>query len=252
MKKRIIKIILKIVIIILSSTIIGMTINSSVENIKIGSAVKKFVEDGVYQESLSDSKNKYYKVSRETYGGGRSYTVKNGYITYGGPGDIVVGLKVNAFNIPGLKELVEFYFGGHAASNCYDETYNGTFYKSNFTIESKPSGGVDCVSSIFWNDTSYQTEVIALRVKTTEEKRREAFHYMANQIGKKYNYSFVFNRNKTFYCSDIVSRAYARVGHNLNYDGFYVSIQDLICSPDTYISFYKKTSKGINYYYYIE
>lgn len=250
--KRIIKIILNLILILATSSIVGMVVNSTCENVYIRKEINSFKGKGIFQESLSNDTEKFYKVSRETWMSARdSFVNTSGKITYGGPGDIVVGMNVNYTDMPIVKETLGFMFGGHSSFVCYDEMYEGVEYNPTKSIESLPSDGVSLANNDFWNNLDYQTEVVGIRVKCSEEKNKKAFHYMADRIGKKYSYSFLFGSKNKYYCTDLITRAYDSVGININYDGFYVSVQDLVCSSMTYISFYKTTKKGINYYYYL-
>lgn len=251
-RKIILKYLSKLIIIFFTSLLIGMTVTSSVENIYINRRINSFKSKGVFQEELSSDTERYYKVSRETWMSETpSYVVMDGIMTYGGPGDIVVGMESNVKNMPGITDMLEFYVGGHTSSVCFDESYDGVTYKSNHSIESKPESGVRCVHNKFWNNIDYQNEVVCLRVRTSEETINKAFHYMCDQIGKKYNKAFIVNTKNRYYCSDLISRAYKSQGVTLNSDGFFTSVHDLICSPMTYISFYKEYKKGISYYYYL-
>lgn len=252
MVKRILKITLNFIIVFMCSIVFGISINSAVENSHIDFEIKNFKEKGIFQEEMSSSTEKYYKVSRETWmDESPSFKMFDGKISYGGPGDIIVGLDNDIRNYPIITESISYLFGGHTASVCYDEIYDGVTYKSNHCIESKPSSGVRCVNNKFWNDTDYQTKVIGLKVNATEEIRKNAFHYMVDRIGCKYNTAFIFGTKHKYYCSDLISRAYKSQGINLNYDGFYTSVLDLVCSPYTYISFYKEFKNNVNYYYYL-
>ena len=247
-----IKIILFILITSLTSIFIGMTLNSIVETTKISIEIDNFMKKGEYQESLSTVTNKYYKVPRETWMADiDSYVVINNRVTYGNSGDIIIRMKSQAGNLQITKDLVSYYFGGHAASVCYTETYKGASYSNNYCIESHYSAGVQKTYSGYWDNDNYKDEFLCLRVKASEEKKRKAFHYMADQIGKKYNHSYIFGTKNKYYCSDLISRAWQTAGIDLNYDGFYCSIQDIICSSKTYISFYKLEKNGIDYYYYL-
>ena len=253
MKRKIIfKYILQLIILLFISLFIGIFVTSSIENIYINKEINSFKRKGIFQEEMSSDTEKYYKVSRETWMNDTpSYIVMDGIMTYGGPGDIVVGMKSNVQNMPGITDMIEFFAGGHTSSVCFNENYDGVQYKSNHSIESKPESGVRCVHNKFWNNVNYQTNVVCIRVKASTETINNAFHFMCDQIGKKYNTSFIFNTKNRYYCSDLISRAYESQGYTLNSDGFYTSVHDLICSPLTYISFYKEYKKGISYYYYL-
>jgi len=84
--------------------------------------------------------------------------------------------------------------------------------------------------------------IIGLRVKgTTASQRDKMIEYARKQIGKGYNYTFLFNRINTFYCSDLVSRSIKHGGINVNYDHFVTTGNDMILSKNTYIFFLRET-----------
>lgn len=229
-----------------------MIVNSSVENIKINVLTTEFMNKGIYQSDMSDSKNKYYKVPRETWmSDDDSYVIKNGRMTYGNSGDIVLSTESYAENSAFLNDIISILFGGHCSSVCYDETYNGKKYESNYSIEAHYNNNVQYVYSGFWDNEYKQRNIIGVRVKASEEQKREVFHNMTLCIGKKYNKTFIFNTKNKYYCTDLISRAWDKVGIHLNYDGFYCSVQDIICSDETYISFYKMYKNNVSYYYYL-
>ncbi len=229
-----------------------MIVNCSIENIKITALTTEFMKKGVYQSEMSDSKNKYYKVPRETWmSTDDSYVIKNGRMTYGNSGDILLTTHSYAEDSAFLNDVISIFFGGHCSSVCYDEAYKGKRYSNNYSIESHYYDNVQYVYSGFWDDENKKRDVMALRVKASDEKKKEAFHNIADCIGKKYNKTFIFNTKDRYYCTDLISRAWEKVGIDLNYDGFYCSVQDIVCSDETYISFYKVCKKDVNYYYYL-
>ncbi|MGM9971636.1 MAG: YiiX/YebB-like N1pC/P60 family cysteine hydrolase [Anaeroplasmataceae bacterium] len=254
MKRKVFIISIKVLIILLFSLIYGIFINSTVENIMIQTEIASFIKKGVYQEDISTRTEKYYKVSRETWMPDiPSFTEYNGRKYYGSSGDILLGLEASAAGIPIISEFITYNFGGHASSVCYDYNENGLYLDNSFHIESSTvyDVGVVAVKGDFWNYASYRTEVIGVRVKTSEEKKKEAFNYMVSKLGSLYNSSFIFNTKDRYYCTDLISRAYETVGIDLNYDGFYTSVLDLIASQKTYIFFYKIIRNGISYFYYL-
>ena len=58
---------------------------------------------------------------------------------------------------------------------------------------------------------------------------REVFYYLhkklliSRQYYCEYNYAFIFDTVDKSYCSDLISKAYNRVGYNLNKDGVIVT-----------------------------
>ena len=106
----------------------------------------------------------------------------------------------------------------------------------------------------YWYEDSVTpfTEVIALRVKTTEEDRKRVLAKAMAMMGEPYNYSFIFNTKEKSYCTDIVCKVYSELGINLNKDRLTTSVYDLLISSDTYISYYYyKDSNGIKHFYYL-
>lgn len=252
--KKYLKIIRKILIILIFSLIIGISINSTVENIIISKQILDFKKKGVFQENISTSTEKYYLVSRETWMPDiPAFYENNGRKYYGSSGDLLLGLKSAIEGIPVVEEFITYNFGGHAASVCYEYYGDKINYEPNQVIESSTvyEEGVVVVNGEYWKDNNYRDQVIGVRLKVSEEKKKKAFEYMVSKVGLDYNNLFIFNTKNSFYCTDLISRAYETVGIDLNYDGFYTSVQDLIASDETYIFFYKEYKKGIEYYYYL-
>ncbi len=252
MYRKFFKFSLFVLINLICAFLLGMIINSCVENVKVSILIEEFKSKGVYQESMSNSYNKFYMVSRETWmPDDDSYVVKNKRMTYGNEGDIILGLDSNAGSFSLTNDIISFFFGGHAASVCFEEKYNQEYYYKDYSIESHVELGVHKEISTYWNEEYYRNQIVCLRVKASREEKREAFHNIADCIGKKYNKTFLFNTKNRYYCTDLISRAWEKVGYDLNYDGFYCSVQDLICSDKTYISFYKEYKENVAYYYFL-
>lgn len=93
-----------------------------------------------------------------------------------------------------------------------------------------------------WITNGSKNEEIALvRIKGFEDSHREAMMtYLTNHMGYRYNYTFLFNRRKTFYCSDLASRAAKAAGFDINYDGLVTTGADLLLSKDTYLIYYRE------------
>lgn len=109
----------------------------------------------------------------------------------------------------------------------------------------------------FNNDSKHS---IVLRVKDISNNDKEKIQYESRKVlGCKYNYSFIFNSNKSFYCSDLVTYIYKKIDINLNSDYFFSTGSDIISNDNTYIIYYKervdtkeKTYYNVYYLKYIE
>lgn len=100
-------------------------------------------------------------------------------------------------------------------------------------------------------------QIALLRIKnTTPEQRNKVVEYAHSKIGYHYNYTFLFNRANSFYCSDLVSRATRHAGINVNYDHLVATGSDMLTSDLTYIIYLKETTEinGVRHYkiYYLE
>lgn len=230
---------------------------ASYENIDIKIELKEFMSRGVYDESESTATVKYYKVENNV--DEESYTYYEGYSYAGAPGDIIVGLRSPFPNYPIVDPLVTFLFGGHAAFCCYpyDDYANTIDYSECLeTLGMNGDYSLDCVSTEirdYWDDADYRDNYIGLKVKATEEQKKEAFNYVVSSLGDHYNYTFIFNQKDTYYCTDLISRSYEKVGINLNHDLLGSTVHDLIVSSNTYISIYNYIDKnGIRHIYYLD
>jgi hypothetical protein len=263
----------------------GQTIG---EHIAIQREIRQFVQRGVLDEVNSTDTIKYYKVSRETYYPNeliRSPFYNNDLTKPGAAGDIFVTQQSPLVAYPGVHEFVTFFFGGHAAvidennkiyetigipdadENLLDVMINGGrnthvvggvfnyWLNSNYrdTNESDPS----YLSFGNW----YRNEWVGLRVKgVTQDDIDEALLFLEDKAEKEAQYNFLFvlfTRNK-YYCTDMVSRAYESIQadngkqkYNLNRDLIAVTVNDLILSKNTYISYYVTTRNNVKHVYYI-
>ena len=247
----------KITLIILRSFLIfvvvwGITI-SATKNVHKSILVENFKSKGVYQEDISTSSTKFYKI--ESNEDMEAFT-SDGSMIYPGKGtDILVSCQ--AIVHPLINGFISFTAGGHAA--FINPNYGD--YKNNFIVEDTTSieaTGLnegknlsDVFSTDYWATDNPYTEVIGLRVKMTDEERREVTSICSSLIGDEYNYSFIFDTTNKSYCSDIISKAYRKIGKNLNKDGFATTIYDLISSGDCYISYYHVYKNDVKYIYYL-
>lgn len=234
---------LKISLIIFRSILIfiaiGAITSASVKNVSKTVCVEEFKKRGVYQEDMSSSTVKYYKIDSDEEL--PAYTKVNNQLLPGSPGDILVSTQATLIN-PLVSGLVSFFAGGHAAI-CLDSYSDFDFSTNkNQTIEATGLGEGEMVSSLFykgyWVQPDPFTEVIGLRADISEAQRKEVISLATSLLGDYYNYSFLFDTTNKKYCSDLVSEVYKKVGINLNKDSFTTNIYDIIISKDVYISYY--------------
>ena len=210
----------------------------------------------------------------------------------GQKGDIFVTQLSPFPTVPFVHQIMTFYFGGHAAINNGNNKYiEATGFprpgesildiiryqgdeNHNFSV------GVNLSSNNYWLDPKfrssedqdflaygnyYRKEFIGLRVKNiTDDQIDLAVSYAEEQLNKRalYNFLFIFDMQKKYYCTDLVSRAYQSAlidvknqktfSRSLNDDKFITTVNDLILSKDTYITIYVEIIEGIPHIYYLE
>lgn len=220
-------------------------VRAEIFNSRIDDLLIEFKESAILDLEKSNDKFKYYKVSRETKENRSAFYDEKSLIP-GNPGDIIVDLE-SPFYIPILKELQTHYTGGHALFSYGDKILEitGNIFRTDNKVQYLEN---DYITN---DDLDY---FVGLRVKNmSEEDYKKLDNYLTNQIGKKYNYTFFFNRKNTFYCTDLVSRAYESIKseYDLNPTKGFVTVQDLVLSKDTYIFMIKEknNSGGFNIYY---
>ncbi|MGD9886785.1 MAG: YiiX/YebB-like N1pC/P60 family cysteine hydrolase [Bacilli bacterium] len=155
--------------------------------------------------------------------------------------------------------LSQAFFLGHATINEDDD---GRYMYEVIGNSSNPDNNVVAKTYNDWitfeeqlGEEGVSPLIIGLRAKdTTDEERDQMVEFASEQMGKPYNYTFLFNRENSFYCTDLVSRAYSKAGTNINYDFLATTGIDLIVSPKLYIIFIRETiiindEKHYNFYY---
>ena len=246
----------KLLLIILKSILIFITIGAlstaTVKNIQKILLVNEFKDLGVLQEDISTDNVKYYKIDAPDEN--PSFTYSGGTIIPGYEGDILVSTEAHLVG-PMIDGLITFFAGGHAAICTNDYSDYEIKLNDRTSIESTGLNEGENPATIFqrsyWASEQNYHEVIGLRVKMTQSERREVISNAAALLGDPYNFSFLFDTVNKSYCSDLVAKAYATIGVDLNKDDFTTSIYDLIVSSDTYISYYHYfDSEGVKHIYY--
>ncbi|MCK9493019.1 MAG: hypothetical protein M0Q00_01480 [Acholeplasmataceae bacterium] len=277
----------KTLLILFMGFLLFLTGQTAAEWVKVQQEIKTFTSKGVLREDISTDTIKYYQVSRETYYPDefeRSAFYNNDLKYPGAEGDVLVTRQSPFANKPGIYDFVTFYFGGHAAYIGEDNTLFETsgiissgdgFFKILFQGSDSTTAST---SSNYWlnpnyrNDkdptynafgTYYRKEFVGLRIKgITSDEIKEVNEFMNHvvDIQAQYNFFFVFRTQNRYYCTDLISRGFETITnsngiqkYNLNTDLVATTVNDLILSEDTYISFYVKTDKNdVKHIYFIE
>jgi len=254
--KSILKWSIRIIRTILIFFILSFSLESFVEQSIRITRIHNFTKQGVYQKDISTEDIKYYKVDKNIDKPG--YTIANdGEMLPGYPGDILV-TPLTYLDNDVLERLMSFFVGGHAGICLGNyEDYDVEIYDDSSLETSGVRHGIDSCQAFdksVWNNENAYDTVIGLRPKKmTDEIRDEILSLAMSHYGDPYNYNFTFDTKNKSYCSDLLSKVYKEIGINLNYDGFWTTVHDLIVSKDLIITYYHYYDKnGVMKVYYAE
>ena len=215
-----------------------LLINGVVENIVITQKINSFTKGATLVDEDVENGIKFYRVSRET---SKPSLVKIDDTYYIGiEGDILLKKGSPFSEIPVFHQLTTFFVGGHAA------------YVKNSTTTIEVNG-----KDMKNNNVSYYTnnwfnlkECIGVRLKD-ETTISDVTKSVESKLGKKYNYSFIFDNG--YYCTDLMSKSVYEVSKKNNINDFgFTTTNDILTSKNTEICYYHYTdTKGIKHVYYI-
>lgn len=140
----------------------------------------------------------------------------------GSTGDINVTFEA-------VNPYVAFYVGGHAAlvkdsESCIETTGLDAF-------------GTNKVKYRKNNWSTRHDFVIGLSVKDASEEEKIIAAKLGDEIlGKPYDFTFM-PFNNTYYCTEVITYAWNKLNYNLNHDMIGITVQDLVVSPLTEISY---------------
>lgn len=224
-----------------------LVVDVVIENFIVDSQINDFVNNGVYVGNLRDYYFYEVNINEKLDSPSISFT-ETGYPESTNYGDIFIYKESKIEYIPYSAAFISYFFGGHA----------GIVVDDSVTIEANGAMGnpyldvVDtCPNNIFTD--SDKRDVVGLRVRATEEDVNQAMEYIENSLDMPYNFSFVFNRKNSFYCTDIISRAFgheSNLDYELDKDGIATSCNDLIVSEDTYMIYYMYYNGNEKHLYY--
>lgn len=224
-----------------------LTVDATLENIQVDQALKEFIDNGV--KVGTHNRFTFYEVVIEEELTTPSITfTESGNPQSTTPGDIFVLRESILDVLPYSAEFITFYFGGHAGI-VYDK--DSIFETTGMEINPEDNVIIEYSNNIFFRPERVST--IGLRVKAPEEDAAQAVEYVKSKLGVKYNYTFIFNKKNSFYCTDLVSRAYGKeagLNYELDKDGIATSCNDLIVSKDTFITYYMRYDGYDKHLYY--
>lgn len=243
---KLLKLLKKILIVILSMLIVFL-VNGFSEKIIVNYDLKEFKSRGVY--TFSENGNNFYKVIREyDYENTKHvYDPLDKYQYVGTTGDIILTSR-NPMRYSKswlIENLCGFFsknfFVGHSSLIISDDGAIMAEITAHEVIEGEnvdENSGVRIVFNDWINADDGSEYILGLRVKDiTDEDLDKVSSYVHSNLGKKYNYSFLFFRRNRYYCTDLVSRAYKAAGININYDYLVTTGNDMIVSSNTYLVF---------------
>jgi len=243
---RAIKIFRRMFIIILGIAI-AFLVNGITEYFVVQNKIKEFVNRGEFVEYNKYTNTYFYRVKKEHDYEDTSRNIihpTNNWI--GSTTDIFVTSRNPMRNNPDFSGLMaplsKYFYIGHATINV---TENGSRLVEVYGNNEDPEDNVVYEANNVWHiEDEVTPNVVGLRIKnTTEEQREQIVDYLKSKLGYPYNYTFLFNRNTSFYCTDLISRAVASVGININYDYLATTGNDMIISKNVYIFYYREIIK---------
>lgn len=232
-----------ILLFVIGSMAIVFFVNGAIEYIAVRGIVNDFKSRG--QLVYEDDTYSYYQVipvyDYELSDSRKVFNYNDSYKYIGSKGDILLTNRNPMRHVPIVNIIVGFmskyFYVGHSTLNVNEE--------GSMVIESvgnqATKNGVDYYINDWFYSSSQTPEIIGLRVKGINENDLDkVVEYAEDKLGYPYNFTFLFNRENSFYCTDLVSRSYKSANININYDHLATTGNDLIVSDQTYMIFYRE------------
>lgn len=233
----------KILLIIFFLIFLIMGTSTISENIRYNNLINDFTKSAKLDEKNSRENVKIYEIPRKAFMREKPiYDLK----TLGTDGDIFL-TRDSPIKIPLIDNIIFTLFGGHAAII----TDNGL---KQIEANGMSEDGNNYVKKVDNDWLGYGGEVVGLRIKNAKEEVYQNVVKEAEIVARKkikYNYTFIFNTQNSFYCTDLVKYLYQKEKIDLNNDGFATTTYDLVLSSATYIAYYSYTDqKGVRHIYH--
>ena len=210
----------------------------------------------------------------------------------GKDGDILLTWDSPFPFVPVIHQFISFYFGGHAALKSEELGYiqatgfpapGESLLEIILTPGDTDNPYLSVTASIqrgdYWTNPKYRNELdesypyygsyyrdkfFGVRVKNVDQEMiDDVISFAAEKTDKAmYNFLFFLDMQYKYYCTDFVSRAYQTVlvpeadqgnySKALNDDWFITSVNDILLSKDTYLTFYAEVINDELNIYYLE
>lgn len=231
--------VIKMFFIVIFVMLIIFILNGSIECANVNSQIAEFKSRAEWV-SDKDTQSFYKVVATHDYEiedlkTRRTYSPSANYI--GSIGDILITSRNPMQGVLFLDWPIgmfsKYFYVGHSV---IISEYDGSMvYESEGKLDKKVLHSRNNWAHSF---TPRNPTIIGLRVKTDIETINKALEYCEQQLGKPYNPTFLFNRANSYYCTDLISRAYEYAGLNVNYDYLATTGNDMTVSNNTYMFFY--------------
>ncbi len=234
--------------------VVGALTTAITKNIYANILIEQFKGSAQFEEERSTPTKKFYRVPKEE-DELEAFEEINDVVWPGKTGDILISLR-SELTIPFVGDFVSFFAGGHAAFVLGDYRDKECNLSEHRTLESsgltENNNQANIYDKKYWTTATPYQACIGVRVKLTEAERHLVLAEAMGLWKDPYNYTFIFNTNNSSYCSDLINKAYNKVGVNLNKDGFTTSIYDIVVSGETYIFYYHYfDNNGVQHVYYL-
>ena len=258
------------------------------ENIKVDIEIKRFIHGAELVKVDELNRITYYVIKNENSSSEFSAFYDDEQLILGQPGDILMSTGSNAPQNLLIHGFVHYYFGKHAALVLDDGNIAEAAAAVNSAIDvldnalwprdkENISGTGIQFDDNYWLDSNFtrptnpdykyyhgfsSNEYFGIRVKNLTDENRTRVIELAEDIvdaNSMYNYLFFINNKNGYYCTSFIKELYNKLGkengtsYNLDYDGFTVSVNDIVLARDTYMfSYFKVDDDGMGHLYYLE
>ena len=211
-------------------------VDGYIESSHINKEIKDFKERGelVYQ---TDNTNYFQVLKKYDYEDTKNVIRDYENINIGTTGDIYISDRDPAHNFFITKWMSKQTWIGHLGLVFDQDATKTVEIVGNKTIKEN----VVRIYNNNWMNVS-SPRYLVMRVKDINNTQKERLIEAANNVlGCGYNYTFIFQNNKKFYCSNLITHIYKKIGIELNEDHFLTTGSDIITNEQTYIIYYKET-----------
>ncbi len=233
------------ILIILILLITIFIIDTSIESNNIDKEIEEFKSRAVFVETINNFN--YFKVIKK-YDYEDCSNICNNHtdLNVGTIGDIYISNRDPLGDFFITEWISKIAWIGHAGVVYNEDATKMVEIVGNDTKENN-------VVKIYENTwlSKDSLEYIVLRVKDINEKSKMSIVEESEKLlGHRYDYTFLFGGNKRFYCTNLVSYIYKKIGIKLNNDMLFTTGSDMITNENTYMIYYREKFIKDNKVYY--